>query len=295
MVKKQAYLILAHNAPQIFHELVKKIDFSNHDIFVHVDRKTPIDDFIAIRDHVKYSKIYFLENRFEIKWGSYNIVKAEIELLKTALRTNEYSYLHLLSGVDALIEDKEEIFNFYNDSKAKQFIHFWKEDEMQKNLFMDRYKTYDILLPKNRNKLNKLLYHSVRYLSITLQKFFRIERNSNINFYMGSQWFSITDTFAQYLIGKEKEIDNIFRRTLCPDESFVQTLFMNSSFCEGIIINMDNDYSRIKRCIDFTHGTPKVWGRDDVEYLKSSSNFFARKFDDVEVVKQLSVFKSNKR
>ena len=48
MVKKQAYLILAHNAPQIFHELVKKIDFSNHDIFVHVDRKTPIDDFIAM-------------------------------------------------------------------------------------------------------------------------------------------------------------------------------------------------------------------------------------------------------
>ncbi|ROY85507.1 hypothetical protein EGW76_13450 [Enterococcus gallinarum] len=288
MVRKQAYLILAHNKPEIFNELLKSLDLPQHDIYVHIDKATPIDEFILIKSSMEFSNVFFLEKRFDIRWGSYEIVRAEMELLKTARSSCKYSYFHLLSGVDALIENKIKIYNYYEANYGIEYIHFWNLDEMRKSKYCDRYNYYDVLLPKKRNTINKAIYHLLRKFSITLQKIAKIKRNSNINFYMGSQWFSITDQFADYLISKEKEIEKIFRNTLCPDESFLQTFFMNSYFNKNLIKNMDNDYSKIKRDIEFISGTPKIWKEDDIDRLLTTSNFFARKFDDWEVVKQIS-------
>ena len=55
-------------------------------------------------------------------------------------------------------------------------------------------------------------------ICVTIQKLLRINRNKNITFYKGSNWFSITNEFAKYVISREKDIRKVFRYTLCCDE-----------------------------------------------------------------------------
>ena len=37
---KHAYLIMAHNEPYILEKLLKLIDYSDNDIFLHIDKKS---------------------------------------------------------------------------------------------------------------------------------------------------------------------------------------------------------------------------------------------------------------
>lgn len=53
---KHAYLIMAHNEPEIFHVLISLLDDYRNDIFVHVDQKSDISLF----NSVKTKKVRFL-------------------------------------------------------------------------------------------------------------------------------------------------------------------------------------------------------------------------------------------
>lgn len=287
-MKKQAYLILAHGSAEIFYQLISMIDFEGNDIFVHIDLKTDITNFLDAEEGLLKSNIYFLKNRQNIKWGDYSIVKAEIELLKYASSINDYSYFHLISGADFLLKRPEVIHNFFNDCKSKEFIQYWKLDIQNKELFQNRYRYFDLFIPKGRSKIIRIFYHIFRSLSIKIQKKIKIDRGFKEKYKIGSQWFSITIDFTKYIIENEKMIETMYKNTLCPDESFIQTLAFYSKFYNNIYMNEEiNNYSSIKREIVFEKGKPKTWGNTDIEYLLKSSNFFARKFSDIDTVKIL--------
>ncbi|EGP5552038.1 hypothetical protein DWT96_13310, partial [Enterococcus faecium] len=99
-MKKQAYLILAHGSLEIFSALIKTLDFKGNDIFVHIDKTTDEKNFIREGNKLKSSNIFFIEDRYKIRWGDFSIVQAELALLKSAISIGEYSYYHLISGVD---------------------------------------------------------------------------------------------------------------------------------------------------------------------------------------------------
>ncbi|EGP1922746.1 hypothetical protein HGQ52_002723, partial [Enterococcus faecium] len=104
-------------------------------------------------------------------------------------------------------------------------------------------------------------------------------------FKIGSQWFSITHNFANYLVSMENTIYKLYRNTLCSDESVVQTIIFKTPFYDNVYEKkQNNEYSSIKREIEFTHGKPRVWKKEDVPYLVNSDNFFARKFEDLDVI-----------
>lgn len=121
-MNKHAYLIIAHNNFQILEKTIKILDDEKNDFYIHIDKKIKNFNFEKFKNIVKKSKIIFTE-RINVKWGHSSQINCELILLKTAIKNN-YSYYHLLSGVDMPIKSKKEIYNFFESNKGKEFVHF---------------------------------------------------------------------------------------------------------------------------------------------------------------------------
>lgn len=61
-----AYLVMAHNEPQVFHTLVRLLDDPRNDIFVHIDRRADAGLFQSVT--TRYSKVYYIDSQI-VNWG----------------------------------------------------------------------------------------------------------------------------------------------------------------------------------------------------------------------------------
>lgn len=284
--KKHAYLIMAHNQFEILKKLLLLLDYEWHDIYLHIDKKVKGFNFANFSIVCKKSKVYFVE-RESIHWGGYSQIKCELELLKSAVK-KEYSYFHLLSGVDLPLRTAEELYYFFEKCGRKEFIHF---DYINFNSDIQRMSLYHFF--QERNLKRNYLLRYIEKLSLFIQKKIginRIKRNQII-WQKGSNWFSITQDLTKYILNKEKWIKKTFFMTACCDEVFLQTLVFNSKY-EKRLYNREynNNYDSIKRKIDWKRGNPYIWREEDWEQLKDSTFLFARKFDytiDKNIVEKL--------
>ncbi len=49
---RHVYLILAHNEPEILKTLVEMIDDERNDIYIHIDKKSDINQFLILTIHL---------------------------------------------------------------------------------------------------------------------------------------------------------------------------------------------------------------------------------------------------
>ena len=129
--------------------------------------------------------------------------------------------------------------------------------------------------------LANILLRKCHNFLLKIQKMFLIKRNKNYNFYKGSNWFSITNEFAKYVIDNEKEIEERYKYTFCADEIFLQSLIMNSKFKDNIykFLNEKNTEAAM-RYIDWERGAPYTFKEEDYNLLINSEMLFARKFSE---------------
>ena len=85
-MNKHAYLIMAHNNWKILKLLLCLLDYENHDIFLHIDKKSKdeIPEFFKV---VKKSKLIVIDS-IDIYWADYSIVECELKLLETSKKKN---------------------------------------------------------------------------------------------------------------------------------------------------------------------------------------------------------------
>lgn len=280
-MNRQVIMILAHNNIDYIGKMIELLDSNFFDIIIHVDKSQNILPFYDLKEKVQLSNIYFIENRIDVIWSDYSIVEAELEMLNFAVERG-YSYYHLISGADFILKTPSEIFNYFEENIGKEYIQFWTLESEQSNYYIDRYKYYNNQYPKIRTKTNKFKYHSFRKISVLIQKLFRVDRlkNNDVSIKLGSQWFSITHEFANYVLNNRLLIEKVYKKTVVPDESFLQTLVYNSKFRNNLYDGRPLDkYDSIKRELYFENSKPHVWTIEDKEKLFSSNNLFARKFD----------------
>lgn len=271
---KHAYLVIAHNEPEILLALLTFLDDKNNDVFLHIDSKAD-NLYEKIKQQYKGKKnIILLSHRMDIRWGGTSQMLLELSLIKFALNYGEYSYIHLLSGVDLPIKPLSYIYNFFENSGRKNFIGFHQVGEQMDNV---NYHHLFIEHLKDKNPLVKVLLAIVRRSVIKLEKYFGFKRKYPYEIRKGPQWFSITQEFATFLISQENQILKIFRYIPCCDEIFMQTIIWNSHF-RRTLWDVDDEYRGCMRAIDWNRGCPYVWQKGDFEELKSSEMLFARKF-----------------
>lgn len=283
---KHAYLIMAHNNFEILEKTLKLLDDERNDFYIHIDKKVKNFDFEKFKSFIRKSKIFFTD-RIDVKWGHFSQIQCELILLKEATKNN-YSYYHLISGVDMPIKPKNEIYNFFENNKGKEFINF--QSKIYNEKFNNRFNVYHLFPNSSRSKLKKILI-LIEKFSLLLQKLLKVNRikKMSIKFQKGDNWFSITDNFAKYILEKEHWIKNAFKFTSCCDEIFLQTLIINSFFQENLYNKEfdNNSIYSIKRYIDWNRGTPYIFRKEDFNNLINSEALFARKFDlniDKEIV-----------
>ena len=290
-MKKHAYLIMAHNDFFILEKLIELIDAPYNDIYLHIDKKVGNVDFSKFEKIVKHSKIYFTK-RMNVKWSGYSQIACEFLLLKTAVKNN-YSYYHLLSGVDLLIKPPKTIYDFFEKNQGKEFVAFQSFESISEEA-IGRVKYYHLLNGYRRHK-NKIVrvFSNIFYKNVLkIEKKLKINRikKSKLEYRKGANWFSITDKLAKYVLTKEKEIQKTFNHTNCADEVFLQTIVYNSKFKDKVYRNFKDEHCDSLRHIDWNRGGPYTFRKEDYQELISSNNFFARKFStkvDQEIIEMI--------
>jgi hypothetical protein len=286
-MKKHAYLLMVINNIKVIKYNLSLIDSKSNDIFIHVDKKSLIyNDLRDYCNNIKKSNVFFID-RIDVRWGDYSQIECELKLLEFATSENQYEYYHLLSDSDLMIKDSKYIHNFLNNCKT-EFIDF--RPIPNRCLFKSRYKCFNILRrhQKNKNKIVDVVLKTFRKLFLIPQIVLGIDLTKKYGYEIkyGSNWFSITDNCARYVVGMKDVINKMFKKGSCVDEHFLQTIVWSSPFKENISKEGN------MRLITWKEGTssPIVYSIKDYDLLKKTSCLFARKFSekhDIEIVKKL--------
>ncbi len=272
-MKKHAFLIMAHKDDLTFRTLLSLLDDRRNDIFIHMDKKVKEYSLEEVKSHIKFSNVYHAK-RTNVTWGGYSQINAELELLKSATKTGNYQYYHLLSGEDLPIKTQDVIHETFDLLNGTECVSLAEDQTCFTNRGRYFFFFQEIIGRKETNTLKPI--RKLESISLKLQKSIGFKRGKRIKYWYGANWFSITDCLARFVVNKRKWIHKQFFFTRCCDETFLQTLVMNSHFKD--CVNPGGTAEAILRLIDWERGTPYVFQNTDYEILKNSKMLFARKF-----------------
>lgn len=286
-MKKHAYLIMAHTQPELLKKLLQMLDDERNDIYLHIDSKSKDYPLEEVAEIPKKSKCIFTE-RTDVKWGSYSQINCEMVLLKEAVKT-EHAYYHLLSGMDLPIKTQDEIHEFFEKHAGLEFV----DEDLPKisDAALSRVKYAHKFYGKAgsaKDILGALSTKGQRLLGVDKTK-----KYGDIIFQKGRNWFSITHGLAKLVVEKEAWIKEVFEKSVCGDEMFLQTVARNSEYASKICNPNTMPDVPDTRYIDWERGSnnnPYVFREADFEELKKASGLFARKFDlniDKKIVEKL--------
>lgn len=220
--------------------------------------------------------------------GGASQIDAEFILLEAAAENGPYDFYHLITGVDFPLASQNEILAFYDKYPNTQFISCRPIKDEETN-YLDRIKFF---YPFQEFFLRQSFWGKfLRKVGVRFQRLLHINRlNSSITYGVGSAYFDITDDFARYVLSRRQWTTECFKKTLCADEIFLQTIYLNSPFYQEDTHRYKSDsadneciertYLDVNRAIDWHRGNPYTFRIGDKEMLLSSHCFFARKFDE---------------
>lgn len=272
-MEKHAYCLLVHNEADLFCRLVRILDDVRNDIFVHVDRKTDITPFLQAR--CMHSSLHFTQERIDCRWGTLSLVKAELLLFREARSHGPYACYHLLSGQDFPIKSQDYIHNFTENHPGVNYIGY--VDESRTACIPERTELYHFLIHRPGVSFKGTVFTRLRKAFLTIQRRLHIHREYPFPIRKGAQWVSISDDFCAYLLERSADILRLFKRTYCPDEMVVQSLFASSPFAGTQYRPEGGEYEQCLREIDWDRGNPYTWTEDDYPFLMASDKWFARK------------------
>jgi Core-2/I-Branching enzyme len=261
-----AHLVLAHNNPTQLERLVKRLIYHNTDIYIHLDAKADIKEFIHLQT---LENVFFISNRTQVTWADFSMMAATLTSFEEILKTGKnYSHINLLSGHDYPLKRAADIQAFLFKNPDKTFMRYRSiYDEWSETLSrFTKYHLGDYKFPfrfRLQWLMNKLL--PAKKLPNGLKP------------YGFSQWLTITPVCARYVIDYLKEnpkVKRFFKLTWGSDELVFQTILLNSNLKDTIV----NDHLRYIKFADRGY-SPKILTMEDSEILVTSNRFYARKFD----------------
>lgn len=96
-----AFLIQAHNYPELLADIVNLMSAPNHYFFIHIDKKATIymHSSQAIKQLKLNSNVIFIERTINVHWGGMSHSWQTLNLMKAVTQYNiRFDFIHLLSG-----------------------------------------------------------------------------------------------------------------------------------------------------------------------------------------------------
>jgi len=264
------YLILAHKNLSQVDRLIMNLLTDQTYVYVHIDKRV---NTAEIRRHkfATETRVKIIRQRVAVCWGGFSMVRATLNLMRTATALGRQGHYILLSGQDFPLRPNESINSFFAANANKEFMNHWRLPyNGWVNGGLDRIKYYWFVDKIGMEKSD---------LFFNFQREHKMERPYFRDFppYGGSQWWCLTLACVRYILKFVEQCPSVtdyFETTLIPDESFFKTIVMNSPFRDNVV----NDNLRY---IVFEGGRPhpNVIGMADFPKLIESQKFWARKFD----------------
>ncbi len=270
-----AYLILVHRLPNQFKRLFEAIYEKENHYLIHIDKKAEQELGAEVESFLKdYPNVYILKSE-NVIWGGYSMVQAELDGMNFLLNIDaKWDYFINLSGQDYPLKSQKIIRKFLTENNGKNYIKIADQKDVRPET-MNRIENY---FDEVDDKISPLTY--------------KREFMKDITPYIGGQWMILTRDCASFICNSTevKKFENYYKNTLIADESFFQTVLMNTKFA-GQLVNDD------KRAIIWIPDgdiklRPKTFTLDDLDFLNSGNNLFARKFDDnvdAEIINQIKI------
>lgn len=296
-----AYLITAYDSFNILKKGLELYDDERNDIYIHMDANTKNVDFRDIKSVCKKSNVSFVKS-IPVRWGTSDVMKSEYILWEEASKRRKYDYYHLISGRDMPLWNQNKIHKFFNEQKGKNFLPIRNYPPLSDE-FAFRYKHY-VFWPHYMIKKGTPFVKCMTKISGGLEKAqtkFGMDRFRKAKFKVckGGPYCSITDDFCRYVVKHKKWCMHWFGKlTMFPDELYLSTLIYNSKYRKTIYEPQKEEDSSLREIRwENTKMRPHVWTMDEYDFLISSPNIFARKFDEkhLDIVEAIYKYVKNGR
>ncbi len=275
---KIAILIQCHKNPKQINLLLDRLNHPDIDCYLHIDKKADFENEIIKNEHV-----FILpdKKRISVEWAQISQVKATLNMLDMARGMKKYDYYWLISGQDWPIRSAYEIVDFFQKRDGTDFISYLNSKnhgEHKQNNLDKRNQIYFPISIIGRKPWQKIIRRSWVEITGGYNKTWNIfqRKQLGIDFYFGSQWWALSHrTVAwvmQYLI-MNPNYYKFYKNTICPDESFFQTLVMLSPYADE-----NTDYLTY---LHFQKGSnsPDILLKNDIAMAKKSKYLTMRKVD----------------
>ena len=276
---KIAIIVICHQNSEQLNDLLLALDHPSIDCFVHIDKKASLSS----EDIIKRENVIVLPDnyRVDVQWGKISLIDAEINAIEFARKKGLYDFFWICSGQDYIIKPINHIVSWFNNHKTNDFIQLIesKNHGGHSNNYDKRNELYYPSWMLGNVKVKRIIKRI--YTEITggynhTYKWAKRKPISNIRFFFGSEWVCLTNrtiTWIETYLMSHPEYYNYFKNCSTPDESFFQTLVMNSPYSE---LRMDYlHYIDWEGCTN----NPNTFTAKDIEKLLESDKLMARKFD----------------
>ena len=258
-----AYIVSAYKLPAQLERLLRRLDGPGVSFAVHVDAKTPRaiwDEMIA---RCRDLDVTWLP-RHRSQWGGFGHVRATLKGIDHVVGSEvPFDYAVLLTGQDYPLRPPAEIARFLGESGGRSYMR-------------------NVTLPWGpwgpRGGLDRIEdWHVITYRRLHLALPLRRHLPGGLEPYGGSAYWCLSSTLVHFVHGflsENPQYVRFFEHVFVPDESFFQTIIMNSELRDTV----ENDDLRY---LDWSREpAPAVLTRDDLPTLVAAPQLFARKFDE---------------
>ena len=273
---KFAYLIMAHDNQKQLLLLLKLLDQPENDIYLHIDKKSKEIDCDILNKSVNKGRLH-IYSKYCVYWGDFSQTQCQVFLLSEAVK-EYHDYYHLISGHDLPIKNPEEIQEFFESNKGKEFVHFESDNYCDKETCIYFYFFWP-LFQRTTIGACRRLFSCLDNISVKIQKKLNVRRT----YYCGANWYSITHNLATDFCKHKNEILRMVRWTKNSDEYILQSFIRMVSAKEYSFYQHTEsacDYRGTARLIDWHRGQPYVWRKEDYNEIIASDRMYARKFDE---------------
>lgn len=295
---KVLYLIQTHKNPEQIYRLVKTIKKSSPQSYVLVshDFQSCNLDTTPLRELALVEVIIGQGGR-----GDFSIVQGYLDAVNWVFSHQiEFDWLVNITGQDYptqplpkiekfLAETKYDGFSCYFDALSNSKQNPWERKRREgRDRYLYQYWRSGRYLPLWQRALIKF----PRIIINNIQPFIRINSsyglmigvrasstpfNQNFLCYAGSNFHTLSKKCIQYLHDFSKQnphFNGYYQKTCIPDESFIQTILVNSG-----LFNICNDNKRYINFNNTQSGHPSILTSQDYPALTVENIHFARKFE----------------
>ena len=260
---KIGYIITAHTLPDHLVRLVRRLEGDNTRFFVHIDARAANGIMTAVeRDLGGRSDLQLLP-RHRVHWASFSQLRAVLEGVNALLASPErLDYGVLLTGQDYPLRAPAIIESTLAAADGRSFIVY----RPSTGRFLERI--------TRRHWHTEILGRRVRFPNSFMPLTVTRTLPPGLVPYNGFGHWCLSRECLEHAATRGPELTRFFRWASSPDESYFQTVLMNSPLADTLV----NDDLRY---VDWSEGeaSPKVLTSFDLERMLRSSALFARKFD----------------